>query len=213
MQKLSIRKFLVGGLICAVLMFVIYGMTSVVLNSSNIPSQNYQYNQLWVRIAAIYEGNAGDKWNIPKETLETIASSFINKPVLLGHDMVNPYVRVGTIIDSGMRFDGTHKQWYIEMICTINDDVAIDRIHRKLFDSVSIGFQIDEIICSIDSLDMRLCPHVSGKWYNINNKSELAVGTIKKAKGLEVSFINVPASPHAKIIEFSNRPLHLLVGK
>lgn len=164
---------------------------------------------LYVRVAAVYEGVIDDRYYMTEEALRTSASSFIGKPVLLGHNWINPQVCIGTTIASDIRYDADHNAHYIEMILAINDEDAIMRIKKGLYSRLSIGFVVNTIKCSIDGKDMKLCPHIVGKLYQIDDKVLLARGIVYNFDGVELSFVNVPASPMARVLDWSYSHLEL----
>ena len=164
---------------------------------------------LYVRAAAVYEGAIDERYSITEEALSAAARSFVGKPVLLGHDWINPQVCVGVITDSDVRYDsdlGTH---YIEMVLVISDKDAIARIKKGLYHRLSIGFVISAIKCSIDGQDMRFCQHNVGMWYQVGGRLLLARGIVYNFNGLELSFVNVPASPMARVLDWSYAHLEL----
>jgi len=160
---------------------------------------------LYVRAAAVYEGNADQRFYFTKAALMN-NSSFIGDPVLMGHDWINPNAAVGIITHTALRYDSELKSHYIEMVFEIKDGYAAHKIKQGLFNKLSIGFSIDKMVCSIDGKDMRNCEHDSGHYYNVNNNIMLARGIVIRITGQEVSFVNVPASANARILEWSNKP-------
>lgn len=157
------------------------------------------------KIAAVYDGNLdGSKAaTVTKEVLEAAAPSFVNVPILLNHDHMDVDKCIGRTTSAKVVFDDVKKQYYLEVTAKIVDPAAIVKIKRGLYYAVSVSFAIDEATCSIDNLDLRECPHRMGMPYKVNNKWTVARATLKHITGLEISFVNVPGSSGARILNFS----------
>lgn len=168
---------------------------------------------LYVRAGAVYDGKIDQRFLLDKDVMREAAESFVGCPVLMAHDWVDPNAAVGVIKAAALRYDPKLKQHYIEMVLEIKDEVAIEKIKRGLFNKFSIGFTIEKMICPLDGKDMRFCKHAPGHYYEENGVFRLARGVIKKFTGTELSFINVPASPPARVLEWSHKPLGLSVSK
>jgi hypothetical protein len=171
------------------------------------------YPTLYVRAGAVYEGKMDNRFLFEKDAMKEDAASFVGCPVLMGHDWVNPNATIGVISASSLRYDKESKQFYIEMILEIKSEEAIEKIKQGLFKKISIGFTTDKIICPLDGKDMKFCKHSPGQYYEEGGIYRLARGIVKRFTGKELSFINVPASPPARVLEWSYEPLELSVSK
>lgn len=160
---------------------------------------------LFVKVAGVYQGNADMRFYFTKASLSS-AQTFVGDPVLMGHDWVNPRAAVGVVTSATVEFDKENKSYYIQMIFEIRDPYAIQQIQKGLFNKLSIGFNIDSMICSLDQKDMTQCPHQNGHSYDVNGVQVIARGIVMKMTGQEISFVNVPASPNARVLEWSRTP-------
>ena len=192
-------------------------MACIVVPSLVSPSHNRSIeNQspvLYVRAGAVYDGKVDQRFLLDKDVMKDAAESFVDCPVLMGHDWSNPNAAIGIIRASALRYDSELKQYYIEMILEIKSEAAIAKIKQGLFKKLSIGFVIDKMICPLDGKDMRFCKHMPGAYYEEGGVYRLARGVVKKFTGKELSFTNVPASPPARVLEWSHKPLELSVSK
>lgn len=161
--------------------------------------------QYFVRIAAVYEGNIDNRYYITSFMLDSIAPSFVGLPILLAHNWGNPNMCVGRIIESAVKSDEFGH--YVEIVALINNPDTALLIARDAYHSVSIGFTTDKEICLIDNKDPRDCMHEPGNSYKINGKWIIARMVPQQIVMHEVSFINVPASAHARILEFATHRL------
>jgi phage head maturation protease len=157
----------------------------------------------YVRIAATYEGNIDFRFYITTQMLKSMVPQMIGKPMLLGHDWANPNVCVGRIVDASVQQDKFGH--YLEIIVLLNNDEAADMIKRTAYHSVSIGFMRLKAICMIDNLTE--CNHEPGHQYMVNGHLVLARFILQEVDMCEVSFVNVPASRHARVLELANHPL------
>lgn len=161
---------------------------------------------LYVRLAAVYDGdlNASTAAFIRKDVLEAGAPSFVNVPVLLAHEHIDLDKCIGRTIAARLAYDTTRKQYYIEIDAKIVDPAAISKIKDGLYYSISVGFHIDNAVCSIDNLFPKECPHKPGEYYKVNGQWVIARIIPSKITGLEVSFVNVPGSAGARILDMSS---------
>lgn len=194
-------------------------MTCVVVPSIVTPHHHHDHSianygpTLYVRAGAVYDGKIDQRFSLDKDVMKEAAASFVGCPVLMGHEWADPNAAIGIIKASALRYDPVLKQYYIEMILEIKSDMAIEKIKLGLFNKLSIGFVVDKMICPLDGKDMRFCKHNPGQYYEEGGVYRLARGIIKSFLGKELSFINVPASPPARVLEWSYRPLELSVSK
>jgi hypothetical protein len=164
----------------------------------------WPHNKLYVKIAAVYEGKIDTRFWITKNSLEN-AKTFIGDALIINHDQKDIMSAVGKIIDADIRYDKSLKLYYIEVIAEVTDPLAIDKIQKALFNKVSIGFMPILVQCSLCSYDMLHCEHDPGHYYN----GTLARGVVWQLEGLELSFVNIPASEHARTLEWSHSKLEL----
>lgn len=164
---------------------------------------------LYVRVAAVYSGNVDNRFNMTYEAMVDASASFVNRPVLMGHDWRDPNAAVGVIKAAVVKYDKDLKRYYIEMIFEIKSAHAISMIKKGLFSNLSIGFVSERTLCPLDGQEMSFCQHVPGRYYKEGDVWRLARGIVKKIVGKEVSFINVPASDPARVLEWSHTPLSL----
>lgn len=157
----------------------------------------------YARVAAVYEGDIDFRFYVTTKMLESMAPQMIDKPMLLGHDWANPNICVGRIVDSAVKKDKYGS--YLEVIVLLNNKETADMIKRKAYGAVSIGFMRIKSICSIDGKNE--CDHEPGHRYKIGETYLTARFALQEVKMCEVSFINVPASEHARILELAD---HLL---
>lgn len=165
----------------------------------------------YVRIAAVYEGNIDFRFLVTKKLLENSAKDFIGKPILLSHNWSDPNLCVGWIVDAAVKRD-VHGH-YIEVIAKLNRPVVADAIRRNIYHAVSIGFQTIQEYCTICNADVKECKHEMGQWYKKDGKWIRARNLLVEIKPLEVSFINIPASSHARVLELATHPLTCVDSK
>lgn len=171
-------------------------------------------DRLYVRIAAVYAGNIDSRFVLSHEVLETCGPTFLDKPILMGHDWKDPQVCIGRITSVGIRFDKELKVHYLEIVAYIDGRDAIDRVTRGLFYSVSIGMSDIKATCLLDGIDILIDQrHETGRHYNVEGKAMPARAVLQKFAGREVSFVNVPGSPNARVLEWSHSPLKLSESK
>lgn len=174
-----------------------------------IESPAPQAKRYYVRIAAVYEGDIDWRFYVTTKMLEAMAPQMFDKPMLLGHDWADPNVCVGRIVDSAVKEDKYGH--YLEVIVLINDERAADMIARRAYSAVSIGFSKIKAICQIDGKTD--CEHEPGHKYQVHGAYMIARFVLQEVKMHEVSFINVPASEHARVLELANHPLRCSTSK
>lgn|SRR3990167_2822175 len=165
---------------------------------------------LWVRAAMIYEGMDVNDSIIELPALMEAAESFVGKPVLKGHDWRDPDACIGVITAVGVRENKKVGNYYLQAIFEIRDAQAISKIRRGLYRLLSIGFMVTGEECSVDRVSMLRCGHRRGMWrFDENGKLIIYQMIITEFRGLECSFINVPACSEAMVQDFSGDPLRL----
>lgn len=163
----------------------------------------------YARIAAVYEGDIDWRFYVTPQMLESMAPQMIDKPMLLGHDWADPNVCVGRIVDAAVKQDKYGH--YLEIIVLLNNEETADNIARRVYSSVSIGFMRVKAICSIDGKTE--CDHEPGHRYKVHDTYVIARFILQEVKMCEVSFINVPASEHARVLELAGHPLRSSTSK
>ncbi len=161
---------------------------------------------MYCRFAATYSETVRGEI-ITRGALELFGPTFIKRPVLIGHAWDDPFLCVGTIQHTEVKYDEDLELYYLEMLVEIRDDVAQDRIRKGLFHYLSIGFRKVSSICSIDGQER--CTHIPGEEYTdyLTFEKETAYRLVTEILGMEVSFVNVPASRWSRVLEWSMMPL------
>lgn len=90
----------------------------------------------------------------------------------------------------------------------ISDQNAIQKILDGRYLSVSAGHSTNKMACSVCSDSIFYCEHMPGQYYNEEMEADpegqfLCYGITDKMKYHEVSVVNIPAQPPAKITEFN----------
>jgi hypothetical protein len=116
---------------------------------------------------------------------------------------------VGVVIKADIRYDEERELHYLETIFKILDANAMQRIKNGLFNSLSISFELVKVTCTLDGTDMNTCKHDPGYRYSKNGRYVFARGIVWGMFGREISFVNVPASKPARVLEWSHRLLEL----
>lgn len=165
-----------------------------------------QVKQHYARIAAVYEGNIDWRFYVTTKMLAAMAPQFVGKPLLLGHNWINPNVCIGRVVDAAVKEDKFGH--YVEVIVLLNSDEAAAMIKRDAYHAVSIGFETIKEICMIDNKDPEDCGHEPGHRYKINGALVVARSVLAEVRIHELSFVNVPASTHARVLELAD---HLLI--
>ena len=90
---------------------------------------------------------------------------------------------------------------YIEVIGAITDKEAAQKVLDNRYLTVSIGAETDAAICSVCKTDWaesgEMCDHVPGEIYD-DKTAFLIAGNLWYD---ELSFVNTPADPHAKVVQ------------
>lgn len=167
----------------------------------------------YARIAAVYEGDIDWRFYVTPQMLESMAPQMPGKPMLLGHEWGDPNVCVGRIVEAAVKQDKFGH--YLEVIVLINNDDSVDKIRRMAYHSVSIGFIKIKSLCMIDGKED--CSHQPGHEYTISGPTGphkvIARFILQEVMMCEVSFVNVPASAHARVLELSNHRLSCSASK
>lgn len=200
MKKLLMRKLLLGSL---VMLALLTGGMFYSVNQSNS-------DELYVRIAAVYEGKIDERFWMTKTAIDTGADTFINDMLLTEHDQGSLAAAVGFITSAGMRYDDRLKVHYLEVIAKVTDPLTIYKIKKQLYSKVSIGFHLKVVVCSECGKDMKTCGHIPGEPIE-QGSSAKAHGIVISISGMELSFVNIPASEHARVLKWSHSPLELSV--
>ena len=126
-------------------------------------------------------------------------------------DFMDPHVHFDTklslvdrLIEDGLLDDPSYEGvGYIELIASITDSEAKEKILDNRYMTVSIGAETDAAVCSICKTDWtdsgEMCEHVPGHEYD-GKQAFIIAGNLFYD---EVSFVSTPADPHAKVIEIS----------
>lgn len=202
-------KKLLGGIkaICTSVVMVV-GLAICVWSAVYLVSRPHEEVQVqpivhYARIAAVYEGNIDRRFYVTSKVLEAMAPQMVGKPMLLGHNWGDPNVCVGRIVDSSVQEDVFGK--YLEIIVLLNNDESADLIAKMAYHSVSIGFMRIKSICMVDGLSE--CDHEPGRTYKIAGHNVTTRFILQEVKMCEVSFVNVPASEYARVLELADHRL------
>lgn len=163
-----------------------------------------------VTIEAIHEGVTRNFHEFSAENLKKALKSWTSpykKPVLKDHmtsgyfmDAPPPLGRVQSakFVESVLKRGVMAHQ--LELLIT--DREAIERIDDERYLTLSVGASVDEVYCSIcgaELLQSRALwdhEHARGKKY----KGKTATWVLSGIEFNEVSFVNVPADPHAQVL-------------
>ena len=184
----------------AALLLAMVTWGAIIIASAPTPPPVVVKTEYYARIAAIYEGNVDWRFYVTSKILEQMAPQFIGKPMLLGHNWANPDMCVGRVVDAAVKQDRFGK--YVEVIVKINSDEAAEFLKRNRYHSVSIGFETLKEICLIDGTED--CSHQAGHRYKVGDKYHVARKVLVEVRIHEVSFVNVPASPNARVLELAD---------
>lgn len=145
-----------------------------------------------------------------------------DKPVLKHHNQYDDPVGriVGakyTQLKNGQDFDldflspddSGKGSGFVTVDALINDPDTIKKILDGRFISVSAGHHTDMVICSVCGESIMACNHMPGRRYNEEGEKtdkeegQLCYVITNKMTYDELSFVNVPAQPSAKLINFN----------
>lgn len=170
-------------------------------------TENFLYFVARAIDADIPNGN-GDYF--PLKEIESAYHTFVGKGLYLNHDSDKAEKAVGKIIDSYLVKDATNNRAWVECICKIdkiaNPDIA-RQVEVGVIDSVSMGCTCETAVCSVCEAEMHtkddFCEHMKTgllKKYQKQNGEEITCYSINKNLNFnELSLVNVPADPDAKI--------------
>lgn len=173
------------------------------------PTARATERPLYARAAMIYAGTIKGL-TFDEAALRRSALSFVNRPVLKGHDWRDPDACVGVIIATAVHRDPGSKLVYLEGILKIMTPDAKRRVSKGLFHYLSIGFTGIRYVCNVDGEENCL-RHRPGSTVFRGRERILVRRVLHSITGQEVSFVNVPAVRHARVLEVSDR--RLSVGK
>lgn len=157
--------------------------------------------------ADIPNGN-GDYF--PLKEIESSYQTFVGKGLYLNHDSDKAEKAVGKIIDAYLVKDEENKRAWVETICKI-DKIAQPEIARQvqtsIIDSVSMGCTCETAVCSICDVEMHtkddFCDHMKTgllRKFQRQTGEEMTCYSINKGLHFnELSLVNIPADPDAKI--------------
>jgi hypothetical protein len=148
-------------------------------------------------------------------------SSEYDKPILKHHDLTDD--PIGRIVDarysqlkSGEDFEydfltpdanGSKGSGIVTVTALITDSESIKKIVDSRYLSVSAGHSSRSLHCSTCGDSILECSHIPGKTYNDEGESDPEGRMCWAVTGPmtyhEVSFVNLPASPSAKLTNFS----------
>lgn len=202
-------KRLLGGIkSCGISLLMVFGLAMCVWTAVYMVSHPTQEESIkpvlhYARIAAVYEGDIDWRFYVTTKVLESMVPQMIGKPMLLGHNWADPNVCVGRIVEASVQQD--EYGHYLEVIVLLNSEETNEMISRMAYYSVSIGFIREKSICMLDGLNE--CEHEPGHQYMIGGHKVIARFILQQVKMCEVSFVNVPASEHARVLELANHRL------
>lgn len=145
-----------------------------------------------------------------------------NKPVLKHHDLdQDPIGRVVAARYSAFKvgeefeydflkpdMNGGGGSGVVTVDALITDPDAIKKIIDGRFLSVSAGHSTDQMLCSVCGDSIRTCDHLPGKFYSEDSEvsadeGSMCYGITTNMTYHEVSFVNLPAQPPAKVSNFN----------
>lgn len=165
-------------------------------------------------------------------------TSEYDKPVLKNHDIdSDPVGRVVgakfTMYKSGLDFEndflypenyGSRGSGVVTVDAIITDPDTIKKIIDGRFISVSAGHRTDMALCSVCGDNVMVCPHIPSKRYDADGEvttsedGALCYVITNDMLYNEVSFVNLPAQPPAKLLNYnwmdckSNTDSQLVIG-
>lgn len=87
---------------------------------------------------------------------------------------------------------------YVESISNIIDEDAIKKIVSGVYNTISVGYRTDKVLCSECGEPLWECEHMPGKDYG-HGPVYAIFGNLEYT---EKSYVNVPADPHAQTVDF-----------
>jgi predicted nucleic acid-binding Zn-ribbon protein len=146
-------------------------------------------------------------------------SSDYDKPILKHHDIVND--AIGRIVGAKytqLKFGdqflydylypdemGSKGSGVVTVKGIITDPESINKIVDGRYLSVSAGHSSDTFICSVCADSLYTCEHIPGESYESEDSDEmkLCYGITGTMTYNEVSFVNLPAQPVAKLLNYN----------
>lgn len=143
---------------------------------------------IYVRACAITENGYIDRGGpiVPATALIKSYKTFSDMPIVLGHEKADPNKVIGRILSSKVLHNIELKKDYIEIIFSVFDKDAIEKIKSGKYYSLSVGFRILEQTGERRSL-----------------MEEEVMPTVIEFASVEVSFVAVPRDKDAKVQEWS----------
>ncbi len=121
------------------------------------------------------------------EDLVAFAASFKDMPFLRNHDTSDIGARDGTVVLSALTGDA-----FEQIISLTTRRGMLDFIEGRI-DRFSIGWNYDDILCTICNTSWFECPHSPGRTYETVGGSKMCELLFTNPKGKETSAVNSPA--------------------
>ena len=121
------------------------------------------------------------------EDLSAFAASFLNMPFLRNHDQSDIGARDGTIKASALSGEN-----FIQIVSLTTRRGMTDFIEGRI-DRFSIGWNYDDVLCSICNSSWFGCPHMPGRTYETSNGEKTCELISLNPTGKETSAVNAPA--------------------
>jgi hypothetical protein len=128
------------------------------------------------------------------EDLEAFAASFKDMPFLRNHDTSDIGARDGTILMSALTGEA-----FEQMISLTTRRGMIDFVEGRI-DRFSIGWNYDDILCTICNTSWFGCPHMPGRSYETASGPKVCELLFTNPKGKETSAVNSPAVDGTSIL-------------
>lgn len=159
---------------------------------------------LTVKMEAIHSGITKNFNRYSREELEKAIATWTepyDKPVITNHLMHND--PLGRISEATLRRSSLKRGAYCtELTCSVIDKDAQEKVSDGRYQTVSVGTIINRAVCSICKTDWATdyCEHRKGKVYD----GKLCYWDLGIAEHIEVSFVNHPADPYARVIDIAD---------
>jgi len=155
---------------------------------------------LTVKMEAIHSGITKNFNRYSREELEKAIQTWIGpygKPVIVNHNIYSD--PLGRVTESSIGRSHLKRGSYcVELTCSIIDEEAQKKIADGRYSTVSVGTIINRAVCSICKTDWATdyCEHRKGKVYD----GKLCYWDLGIDEHYEVSFVNHPADPYARVV-------------